>query len=506
MTGSLMHRALMLRRAVTSSTTIKKTCLLKARSGCRMALDGRFAGCDDATFLRAVRSHVKCQRLLLAVAGNRAVRFEAIGALQAARPGGWPWSEAWHKGRGSSRSNARARLGSRKSVFKTAGWPRWRADVRSAKRTGRGDQVNDVARFSDLVGRIYDCALDPGFWPVVLPDIAAFMSSTAAVVNIVGPASGRNPIRSLYHCGFPGQSSLLYEERYNRSDPMVRAGALYEQGETFTAREAVGADAWTRTPVYIEWNLRFGLTEHLCGIIRKDLERIGAISVLRREEFESDEKERLRLLLPHLRRSVNIAQILGDRTVEASRFKDVVDRLTVAVFMIDGTGFVHYANEAGEKLVAAGNVLSRRRGRLVCAKPNEQAALLAAVQARTEPLIAITAKDDQRFVASILPLDGGFRLHVSHAKSATAAIFIGQPVGVDQVWGDSLRQALGLTGAETQLLLKLLDGATISDASEAFGVSVATTKTHLQRLFAKTGTSRQAELIRKTSALLPPVA
>jgi hypothetical protein len=64
-------------------------------------------------------------------------------------------------------------------------------------------------------------------------------------------------------------------------DPIVRAGTLYDVDEVFTAREAVGDEFWTESRMYREWNKPYGLTEHMSGIIRKDVVRVGALTVLR---------------------------------------------------------------------------------------------------------------------------------------------------------------------------------------------------------------------------------
>jgi DNA-binding CsgD family transcriptional regulator len=44
----------------------------------------------------------------------------------------------------------------------------------------------------------------------------------------------------------------------------------------------------------------------------------------------------------------------------------------------------------------------------------------------------------------------------------------------------------------------------VLEAGQSLGVSANTTKTHLRGLFAKTGTRRQAELMRLATTTLPP--
>ncbi|MDV3455844.1 helix-turn-helix transcriptional regulator [Sphingomonas sp. HF-S4] len=60
---------------------------------------------------------------------------------------------------------------------------------------------------------------------------------------------------------------------------------------------------------------------------------------------------------------------------------------------------------------------------------------------------------------------------------------------------DVARQ-FGLTKAEQRLLEILIQGASLPDAARMLGVARSTTRTHLQRLFDKTGKRRQVDLLR----------
>lgn len=64
-----------------------------------------------------------------------------------------------------------------------------------------------------------------------------------------------------------------------------------------------------------------------------------------------------------------------------------------------------------------------------------------------------------------------------------------------------LEQIFRLTPAEARLALLLAGGATTAEAAAALGVSVATTRTQLAAIFAKTHTRRQAELVMLISRL-----
>jgi DNA-binding CsgD family transcriptional regulator len=58
-----------------------------------------------------------------------------------------------------------------------------------------------------------------------------------------------------------------------------------------------------------------------------------------------------------------------------------------------------------------------------------------------------------------------------------------------------LRMEFGLTKAEARLALRLAEGASLASAAEAFNVKMTTVRSQLQQVFAKTGASRQTELV-----------
>lgn len=68
-----------------------------------------------------------------------------------------------------------------------------------------------------------------------------------------------------------------------------------------------------------------------------------------------------------------------------------------------------------------------------------------------------------------------------------------------QLWAD-VGAALSLTAAETRVLTLLLDGVSIADVARRQGVTVETARTHVRRIYAKTGVTNRGELF---AAALP---
>jgi len=76
-----------------------------------------------------------------------------------------------------------------------------------------------------------------------------------------------------------------------------------------------------------------------------------------------------------------------------------------------------------------------------------------------------------------------------------------RPPGADRAFRlSSLARRFGLTPAEARLLETLCAGASLRQASAHLGVARTTVRTHLQRIFDKSGAHRQADLVRMVLA------
>jgi DNA-binding CsgD family transcriptional regulator len=70
--------------------------------------------------------------------------------------------------------------------------------------------------------------------------------------------------------------------------------------------------------------------------------------------------------------------------------------------------------------------------------------------------------------------------------------------------GEAFAKLYKLTGGELRVLLALARGVGAKEAADSLGISEATVRTHLQQMFSKTGTSRQADLLRLLQSSAPP--
>jgi DNA-binding CsgD family transcriptional regulator len=119
--------------------------------------------------------------------------------------------------------------------------------------------------------------------------------------------------------------------------------------------------------------------------------------------------------------------------------------------------------------------------------------------------VLLSARAGEPFVAHVLPLMERTRRRTGSAYAAVAAVFV-QKASFDlpSSW-EIIAKSYKLTPTELRVLFAIVQEGGVPTVSDAMGISVATVRTHLRRLFAKTGTDRQADLVKLVAAYANPL-
>ena len=79
--------------------------------------------------------------------------------------------------------------------------------------------------------------------------------------------------------------------------------------------------------------------------------------------------------------------------------------------------------------------------------------------------------------------------------AAAVLLLVRDPAGTSPPAGALLIGLFGLTGAEARVATALLAADGPREVAAQLGIGLSTVRTHLHRLYDKTGTRRQAELV-----------
>ena len=223
---------------------------------------------------------------------------------------------------------------------------------------------------------------------------------------------------------------------------------------------------------------------------RRDIARVGLVY----------ETERLRAAPGR----DDAADGLADRDPRMdSLAEDILRLVTIGMVLCDRSGRVIYSNAAAERWMRSRGAIAVQGGRVVSRRPDVRRRLEEALERATvgEPrapdALALPrgSGDPIPDVVSVLPFAG-----------TPCALMVFGGCDWDAGRSDLALRAIGLTRAERRLVGHLCRGHALEDAATEAEVTISTARTYLKRVFAKTGTHRQSELVALLASLSPPVA
>ena len=375
--------------------------------------------------------------------------------------------------------------------------------------------MNDREQFSALIGDIYDAVLDPEQRIDVIEKIASFSGGhSGGLLSKHSLGCSEN----LYcYIGADPESLQAYSESYPKLDPTVQTHS-FGVAQVVSATDLVPYDEFRRGRFYREWARPLGWVDVASAVVEKSATSCTFLSVVRHEAsgvVDDEMRRRMALVIPHVRRAYLIGKTINLGQAEAACFSDILDGLSAGMILVDGIGRVVHANAAGNAILGAADVLRMVHGRLVAGDASSNAAfreILAAAEAGDAAVgvrgiaLPLTAHDGERYVAHVLPLTSGVRRRAGLAFNAVAALFVRKATLEAHATPDIIGRMYKLTPAELRVLLAIVDIGGVPEVAAALGVASTTIKTHLNRLFEKTGVCRQADLVKLVAGFSTPLA
>jgi DNA-binding CsgD family transcriptional regulator len=367
---------------------------------------------------------------------------------------------------------------------------------------------------SCLIGSIYDCALDPSRWDTTLIEIKDALHCENAILHLNDLRHDRIIVSKIV-----GMEPYWLERVLSHSSEINLR--LAQDLATWPSLDQAHVVSRHMPREFIE-NSRYvqecwgpqGIVDVIAYFLMNTPTRFSGISFGRHKKYGligEREIELGDLLLPHIRRAVTISDVLDANKIERARMSEALDALRCAVVLTDARCAVLHANRSAQSMLVNGGHLQDIGGVLQAKSAAAAAELRAAVRIAAQDeaeigkaglAIRLTGSNEPPVFAHVLPMNGGDR-RTRLQPSAVAAVFINAPVNKEDV-AHLMATAYELTPAETRVLASLLAGRTLTATATALGITVATAKTHLEHIFAKTGVTRQAELMRLLTGFVSP--
>ena len=371
-------------------------------------------------------------------------------------------------------------------------------------------------RLSELIGHIYDAALDPTLWLDVLDGAARFVGGSASSLYF-RDADGRRPDVAYQH-GLDPRYVQTYISTYAKLDPTLTGYFFAKLEEPTATADVIAYAEFLQSRFYKEWARPQGLVDTANAMLERSATTAAGFVVFRHERdglVDDATRGRMRLVVPHIRRAALIDKTLHLNEARSTVFAETFDNISAAMFLIDAGGRIVHANATGNVMLDTADVLRAVAGRIVANDVQADLTLAEIFAAAADgdsaigtrgiavPLRAIAG---DRFVAHVLPLTSGTRRRAGTSFGAAAALFVHKTALELPSRPEAIAEAYKLTPMELRVLLAVVGVGGVPDVAEVLGIAETTVKTHLGALYKKIGCSRQADLVKLIGGFSSPLA
>lgn len=343
-----------------------------------------------------------------------------------------------------------------------------------------------------VIERIYSAAGGLNPWDDALAQLSNYCGATASYIDVLSAAD-----RAPRLVGAFGHASPLIE-RYHTYGHLIdptTSQILANEGQPISfsdlLRRELGGPAFHKefiAPRGTDQVLAIGLSSQVGMLLIKLSRDASGLP------FTKDSEERLEDIAHHLRQAVLIDRSLHMRMETETFAAAIVNRLRAAVLRLDGRLHISFANEAARRMAAEADLIAIADGRLRFVEREAAEALrgflrkAAAAEGDLSETIRLTGSQGRRvrIWAWSTP-----RLH--EPEIGLAILPDDYDAGVIEAM---LRENYGLTPSEIRTAVGLLSHNGLAAIAGHTGVSVETVRFHMKRIFSKTGTGRQSELVK----------
>lgn len=362
-------------------------------------------------------------------------------------------------------------------------------------------------QLSELIGSIYDRAIEPGAWGETLGRMRTALGAEIGGLSLVDLRSRK------FLLSFNDNIPQEWMDRLarNAGEVIDLWGGMeffisHPIDEPVLLRQVNPAAADGKNSYRDEARAK-GFTDAMSFMVARDDHVVGSClfgRVRGTGKFREEEIALARLLAPHAQRAIAFSRMFELANLRADAFEAALEAAAVPTILVTDQSELIHANSAGHAALDQGDALRLDGNRIRVADLAHQVGLSRALEtARDRPnadprqLNVSLGSGASQLKLLPLPRDSA---RGTLAPSATAAIVLTGPkysgIHDDATVAERLVTRHGLTRSEAGVALQIAKGDGRAAASARLGIRENTVRTHLSAIFHKLGINRQAQLVR----------
>jgi DNA-binding CsgD family transcriptional regulator/PAS domain-containing protein len=368
----------------------------------------------------------------------------------------------------------------------------------------------DPAELSHLISLVYEAPFLPSGWRDFTSAAAKLMQARLAMIHHMD----HGDLAKSFHIagGIDESFSQAFTPRWYDGGDDVYLQAMCDQpaGIIRLSSEIVAPDVAHQTAIHHELAVPWGLEYFLFASLGSHDGVSSVLSLGRRIEdgpFTAADIDLLAgALLPHLCRSISVHTSIMSIRQNNALLAAMIDMSPCGIVAFDAGAKPILVNENAAAIFARDNGLALRNGKIRAADSPSQALLDAALagaiavglnQSAALPAPVLVARQGESLPYKVVfsPLSRRIESFDLPQRTACVAMIHDQSNGEQPDVSNDLAMAFGLSKAESRVCQALLSGKSAQEAAVALHISPNTIKTHLARIFNKTGVHSQTALL-----------
>ncbi len=353
---------------------------------------------------------------------------------------------------------------------------------------------------SDLIGCIYDCALDKRRWPSVLEKLCDAMGGICAELSVLNTLTGASDIMALHNW----TAEFLHAVQANiHTSPFNALGLVMPLAEPFCVSRDYGLEEMRRTPYWKRVIKGHGTSDYLIIPLKRTVAKLAYLGVNvseARDVFSDQDIELARVLAPHVQRSIHISGLIEHRDIIEGTLRGMLETLAAAAFIVRPDGSIDYRNHQAERYLSEGYFVKESNNRLVATHHGAIEFLGTALNSAQSVSVAsdayIDGCNEQSLHMTCLRLG-------EESANREYLILLRSPEPELRTPIQAATKLFALTARETQILAQLLQGQSLQEIGDFLGVARSTVKMHLDSIYAKSKTRRQSDLVKTVMGIVP---
>jgi len=340
-----------------------------------------------------------------------------------------------------------------------------------------------------LIGLIYDGIMDDASWNLALAQVAELVGAIGVGLGMQDMKT--HEFRSLGAVGI----SIDLNPTYRRLAPDNRIWQEIERRrEPMTDQMVMPKAALVRTELYADW-FRPQSFHSVMAFPALFKQNASAVVVAFRSrtlgDFEAPDLAKLGRFADHFGRALSI-RLDRERTNEdLAQAKLMLDAIQDAILLVDRDVRIHYANAAARAMLKGAQAIRLHNGRLEVHDPKTDAKLTRILTGGCGGEVRLTGPGLKGLIIRVHPCVEG--LGEAGAGAMTVRIIDPKREG-ERLTPTRLRDRLGLTLRQSEVVAELASGVTEAEAAHKLSLGEPTLHTHVRRVYERLDLRSRAEL------------